>query len=401
MDKRVLISGASVAGPALAYWLGRSGYEVIVVERAPRLRNGGHAVDFRGAAHFEVLERMGVLDELRDLQTHAGAMRFIDERGKTKLFLPSEFAGGDLEVRRSDLSRVLYRHSLPYAEYLFGDSITALDQHDGGVDVTFERAGPQRFDLVIGADGIRSNTRRLLFNESFETYLGYCVAGWDTPDIRAIGAESVLLNSPGRMIGLMASGRNGSAGVLCVFAAPEDGIWHGDIAGQKAKLRNIYGKLGWRVPELLEALDQTDDVFVSPISRADPPNWSAGRVALVGDAASGLAIGGMGTGMAVIGAYVLAGELTLDSGNPSAAFARYQQRLQDHVRAVIRSASPGRFLAPRNAWGLSTRNALLSWPPCQRWLIRESNRRTDVVVPNYSGLPPPTETRNVVVLEAS
>ena len=389
MDKRVLISGASVAGPALAYWLGRSGYEVTVVERAPRLRDGGHAVDFRGAAHFNVLKRMGVLDELRDLQTHAGAMRFIDGHGNTKLFLPSEFAGGDLEVRRSDLARVLYQHSLPHAEYIFDDSISALDQRDDGVDVTFDRADPRCFGLVIGADGIRSNTRRLLFNQSFETYLGYCVAGWDTPDIRAIGAESVLLNSPGRMIGLTASGRDGSAGVLCVFAAPEDGAWRGGIAGHKAKLRETYCDLGWRVPELLDTLDRTDDVFVSPVSRADPPNWSAGRVALVGDAASGAAIGGMGTGMAIIGAYVLAGELTLDPGNPSAAFARYQQRLQAHVRAVIRSTSPGPFLAPRTAWGLWTRNALLNWPPCQRWLIRESNRRTDIDVPVYPALPSP------------
>jgi 2-polyprenyl-6-methoxyphenol hydroxylase-like FAD-dependent oxidoreductase len=148
MDKRVLICGASVAGPALAYWLGRSGYEVTVVERAARLREGGHAVDFRGSAHFKLLERMGVLDELRELQTHAGAMRFIDWRERTKLSLPREFAGGDLEVRRADLARVLYERSPTNAEYIFGDCIETFARDGNGVDVTFRHAQPRRFDLA-------------------------------------------------------------------------------------------------------------------------------------------------------------------------------------------------------------------------------------------------------------
>jgi 2-polyprenyl-6-methoxyphenol hydroxylase-like FAD-dependent oxidoreductase len=402
MDKRVLICGASVAGPALAYWLGRSGYEVTVVERAAQLREGGHAVDFRGSAHFKLLERMGVLDELRELQTHAGAMRFIDWRERTKLSLPREFAGGDLEVRRADLARVLYERSRANAEYIFGDCIETFARDGNGVDVTFRHAPPRRFDLVIGADGIHSGTRRLLFGESFETYLGYRVAGWDAPRLPISGDEAVLLNAPGRMIGLTPGGRNGGAPrVFCIFASPKMDNSRGATA-HKPRLREIFGDLGWRVPEILESLDQADDVFVSSISRAEPPYWSAGRVALVGDAASGVAIGGMGTGMAMIGAYVLAGELSLDPANPSEAFARYQQRLEAHVRSVTRSASPGPFLAPRTALGLWLRNTLFSVPACQRWLIRESGRRTEVDIPDYPNLPPlaaPTQRRVTAVVK--
>src|SRR5437867_1154402 len=161
--KNVLISGASVAGPALAYWLGRYGFNPTVVEVAPALRGGGYAVDFRGPTHMTVLDRMGVLDELRRRQTGGSPMRFVDEAGRELLHLPGEFAGGDLEVLRSDLSRVLYEHSRDTTEYVFGDSITSLTETPGGVHVTFERGAPRTFDLVIGADGLHSNVRRLAF----------------------------------------------------------------------------------------------------------------------------------------------------------------------------------------------------------------------------------------------
>jgi 2-polyprenyl-6-methoxyphenol hydroxylase-like FAD-dependent oxidoreductase len=138
-NPNVLISGASVAGPALAYWLGRHGFNPTVVEVAPALRGGGYAVDFRGPAHLQVLERMGVLEELRRLQTGGSPLRFVDETGRTLLHLPGEFAGGDVEVLRTDLSRVLYEHSRDTTEYRFGDAIAAMTQTPGGVEVTFER----------------------------------------------------------------------------------------------------------------------------------------------------------------------------------------------------------------------------------------------------------------------
>jgi hypothetical protein len=147
-NTNVLISGASVAGPALAYWLGRYGFQPTVVEEAPALRGGGYAVDFRGPAHLQVLERMGVLEELRRLQTGGSPLRFVDETGRQLLYLPGEFAGGDVEILRSDLSRVLYEHSRDTTEYLFGDSIAAMTQTADSVQVSFERGAERTFDLV-------------------------------------------------------------------------------------------------------------------------------------------------------------------------------------------------------------------------------------------------------------
>src|SRR5579875_196685 len=138
--QRILISGAGVAGPALAYWLGRYGADTTVVEVAPGLRASGFAVDFRGPTHLGVLRKMGVLDELRGIQTHAGAMSCVDANDREIFRLPAEFAGGDIEVYRRDLSRVLYEHSAGRAEYLFGEAVTNLTQTDDGVQVEFARS---------------------------------------------------------------------------------------------------------------------------------------------------------------------------------------------------------------------------------------------------------------------
>ncbi len=212
----VLISGASVAGPAVAYWLRRHGYRPTVIEVAPALRGGGFAVDFRGKASLTVLERMGVLDEIRRHRTSGSPMSFIDDRGREIAALPPEFTGGEVELLRSDLSRILYEHSLygharsgsdpcgqpergpeeygaeplaeegsaanaPLVEYVFGDSIASLTEVADGVHVTFERGAPRTFDLVIGADGLHSTVRRLAFapEEEFVSHLGYYIAGWD------------------------------------------------------------------------------------------------------------------------------------------------------------------------------------------------------------------------------
>ncbi|GAB2616834.1 hypothetical protein Aab01nite_29840 [Paractinoplanes abujensis] len=158
---RILISGASIAGPALAYWLGRFGFAPTIVEIAPELRTGGQAVDFRGPLHMGLLARMGVLDELRALETGGTAMRFVDEHGERLMEWPAGLAGGDLEVYRGDLARVLCAAGAGHTDYLFGDSIAALTEHDDGVDVTFASGLERTFDLVIGADGVHSRVRRL------------------------------------------------------------------------------------------------------------------------------------------------------------------------------------------------------------------------------------------------
>lgn len=161
----------------------RHGAEVTVVEAAPALRTSGFAVDFRGPTHLGVLAAMGVLDELRAVQTHAGAMSRVDEHDREVFRLPAEFAGGELEVRRRDLSRILYEHGADRVGYLFGDRITGLTETADGVRVDLARGASRTVDLVVGADGLHSGVRRLAFGpeSAYVTYLGYHLAGWDLP----------------------------------------------------------------------------------------------------------------------------------------------------------------------------------------------------------------------------
>ena len=162
-NRDILISGASVAGPALAWWLSRHGFRPTVVERAPQLRGGGYAVDFRGAAHLTVLERMGILDAIKTRQTHLSGTTIVDQQSRPVAQMPAHVFAGDVEILRGDLAQILHEATRETTEYLFGDSVTRLDERLGGVDVSFEHAPPRTFSLVIGADGLHSNVRRLAF----------------------------------------------------------------------------------------------------------------------------------------------------------------------------------------------------------------------------------------------
>ncbi|MEU6326736.1 FAD-dependent monooxygenase [Streptomyces sp. NPDC047049] len=402
--RSVLISGASVAGPALAYWLGRYGFRPTVIELAPALRGGGFAVDFRGAAQLAVLERMGVLDDIRAHSTGGGdPLTFIDGQGRPLAAMPPEFSGGEVEILRSELSRILHRHSLtppgsrrsPGAhptpgsppgdpatpEYLFGDSVSSLTETADGVRVTFERGAPRTFDLVIGADGLHSTVRRLAFGpeKDFVRHLGYYVAAWDLPeDAGDLAARPVGYGEPGRLATVgrtpRRSGERGYAGeVFCVFASEEELISdRRDPRARKQAIARAYEGAGWRTPELIATLGQAGDVYFDSISRADVPRWSTGRIALLGDAAHGATVGGMGTGSAVIGAYVLAGELALAAGDHHTAFARYERLLRPYVtRCQQGGRGAGEFLAPATQEALDARNAALNSPAAVAAMLQQ------------------------------
>ncbi|MFI9162535.1 FAD-dependent monooxygenase [Kitasatospora aureofaciens] len=387
---RVLISGASIAGPALAHWLGRYGFEVTVVELAPALRGGGQNVDFRGRTHLTVLERMGVLEELRTLGTGGSPITFVDQRGRRLLHLPADFAGGELEVPRGELAHVLYRHGNSRAEYVFGDSVEALEETASGVRVAFRHGAPREFDLVIGADGLHSTVRRLAFGpeRQFVRHLGYYAATWQLPNDDGLPVGGVALNVPGRLMSVGADHRDpAGAGAFCLFASPELRYDRHDLRQQKALVRAAFDGLGWRVPQLLRSLDAAPELYFDSISRADVPSWSTGRIALLGDAACGATIGGMGTGTAVVAAYVLAGELALARGDHRAAFARYEKRLRGYAEGCQKGGDrTGPFLAPRTAAGLRLRNGLLN----RRWVLNRmlelGKQVSSLELPDYEAL---------------
>ncbi|MEH1168436.1 FAD-dependent monooxygenase [Micromonospora sp. CPCC 205539] len=384
---RVLVSGAGVAGPAFAWWLTRYGAEVTVVELAPALRTSGFAVDFRGPTHLGVLAAMGVLDDLRAVQTRGGAMSCVDEHGREIFRLPAEFAGGELEVRRRDLSRILHRRSADRAEYLFGDQITALTETVDGVHVEFDRAGARTVDLVVGADGLHSGVRRLAFGpeSGYVRHLGYHLAGWELPNELGVGPLSQQYNVPGRMASVAADQSDPTrAGAFVVFTAPDpEGDWY-DLDQQKKIITTALDGLGWHVPHLLASLRDAPELYFDSISKVRVPRWHAGRTALLGDAAWGVTLGGMGVGTGIVGGYVLAGELAVAGGDHRIAFPAYERRLRDYAMRWQRGASPGPFLAPATAGGLWLRNRLLRTRPVQAMLVRGTRSlATDLDLPDY------------------
>ncbi|MEU8918919.1 FAD-dependent oxidoreductase [Streptomyces libani] len=384
-----------MAGPALAYWLARYGYRTTVIEVAPALRGGGFAVDFRGAAHRAVLERMGVLDDIGRHRTGPGTpMSFIDGQGRDLATLPPEFAAGEVEILRSDLSRLLHAHSLTppegddavpgtTPEYVFGDSLTSLTETADGVHATFERGAPRTFDLVIGADGLHSTVRRLAFGpeEQFVSHLGYYIAAWDLPaDAGDLAARPVGHGEPGRLatVGRLPrrAAEPGYTGeTFCVFASEEQLLYdRRDIRSQKKAIAHAYEGAGWRTPELIDTLWAADDLYFDSISRADVPQWSTGRTALLGDAAHGATLGGMGTGAAIVGAYVLAGELALAQGDHRTAFARYEQKLRPYAtRCQQGGRGAGEFFAPTTQEAMDARNTALNTPSTVTAMLKQGH----------------------------
>jgi 2-polyprenyl-6-methoxyphenol hydroxylase-like FAD-dependent oxidoreductase len=375
----VLISGAGIAGPALAWWLLRRGIRVTVVERAASLRDGGQAVDFRGAVHMSVIERMGILAELRKRETRMGGQSFLDDRGQVVARLPASFMSGDLEIARGGLVRVLFEATEDRAEYLFGDSIATLHDRPDRVDVHFERAAPRSFDLVVGADGLHSVVRALAFgpDEQFLRFCGHYVAGFTAPNLLGLDREGVIYSQPGRGVSLSSSGASDPARATFVFRSPPLAYDRRDVAEQKALVAKTFTRDGWEVPRLLEALAAAKDLYFDEIACADLPRYSSGRIALLGDAAYGGTIGGQGTGLAVVGAYVLAGELAAAEDH-AVAFRRYEARVRPYATKCQRGVKHvGPFYAPAthaHRWMRNQMYGLLASPPLERVLLALTTR---------------------------
>ncbi|MFI7531781.1 FAD-dependent monooxygenase [Streptosporangium sp. NPDC049376] len=378
----VLISGASVAGPALALWLGRMGCTVTVVEKAPALRLGGQAVDFKGATHLTVLERMGVLDEVRRRQTGGTDQEVVDADGRRLAVIPGAFTGGDIEIRRGDLAALLYERTRRSCEYVFGDSITSLTETAGGVHVTFERGAPRTFDLVVGADGIHSNVRRLAFGpeSGYVNFTGHYYALADL----GLDHPPAMYNEPGRMAALGGP----KAPAFFVFASERLDYDRYDAEQQKRLLIDAYRGMGWKVPELMARLRDAEEVYLDSISKVRMDHYAKGRVVLLGDAAYGNTLGGFGSGLAIVGAHVLAGELAEADGDHVTAFARYEEIMHRYA-TVTGQSSAGPFLAPPSPLRITMRNWMFKRSLLLRVMLKATDRfARSVELKDYPALAP-------------
>jgi 2-polyprenyl-6-methoxyphenol hydroxylase-like FAD-dependent oxidoreductase len=375
---RVLISGASIAGPALAFWLHRYGFEVTVVEKARTVRPGGQAVDFKGPIHRTVLQRMGILEAVEQASVVEGDGLIVDSHGRKIGTVPGAFSGGEINIPRGDLARMLTERTLADCEYRFDDSIVSLTDTGDGVDVTFAHAEPATFDLVIGADGIHSNVRSLAFGPEadYVRHLGhsYVLAGLDAGD------DDVMYNEPGRMAALGGS----KAPAFFVFASQPDSDARDDVDAQKRQVTAAYANGGWRLDELMQQIPAGREFHMDSISRVTMDRYTSGRVALVGDSAYGNALGGFGTGLAIVGAYVLAGELHRAGGDHTVAFRRYEDVFRRYA-SVSQKVNAGRLLAPATRFGIRVRNLMFSALTLASPLMRLVDRpATNIRLEDYS-----------------
>jgi 2-polyprenyl-6-methoxyphenol hydroxylase-like FAD-dependent oxidoreductase len=335
----VLISGASIAGPTLAYWLHRAGCTVTVVERAPAPRIGGQAIDVRGPA-MTVLDRMGLLDRARAMRTRHKGMSMLDidgreiSRTEERTISGGRFDSGDIEVLRDDLAGLLLDASRNEAEHIFGDTITALEPDEGGVAVRFQTTLPRRFDLVFGADGLHSDVRQLAFGEEgqFLAPLGIGLAIYTTPNVLGLRDWEIAFRDATSGYVIYPARDNTELRVNLGFGMQLDEYQRGDTAAQKAMIAERCAHLGGDIPRVLDALKDVQDFYFGPLAQVRMPHWCTGRIGLVGDAGyCPSPFAGQGTSLALIGAFVLGRELARAGVDHVAAFARYEARMRPFV----------------------------------------------------------------------
>ena len=388
-----LISGVGIAGATLAFWLHKYGIEPTLVELAPALRSSGYVIDFWGLG-YDIAEKMGLLPDITRIGYHTQELRIVDEDGRrlsgfgVQLF--RELTGGRyVTIGRGDLSKLICDQISGSCEIVFGDSIAGLRETGGEVHVQFEHGAERRFDLVIGADGLHSRVRKLVFGpqDRYEKDLGYRVAAFETTGYRRRDELVYIVHSaPGRQVGRLAL-HDGQTLFLFIFASGSEPEAHG-VAAQKAMLRKAFQGDGWELPRILTALDTCDDLYFDRVSQIRMAAWSRGRIALVGDAAFCVSLlAGQGSALAMTAAYVLPGELATLQHQPQEAFRRYEERLRPFIdrkqRAAERFASA---FVPRTQLGIFFRNQVMKSfriPAVARIAIGRDIRDDQFELPRY------------------
>ncbi|MGE7386535.1 FAD-dependent monooxygenase [Streptomyces sp. NPDC004126] len=399
-NTKILISGGGIAGPALAYWLRKAGFTPYVVERAPAPRPGGQTVDLRGAGRT-VITRMGLMDRARAVTVDQRGLALVNASGQITARIPADSFGGEgivseIEILRGDLADLLYGATRHDTEYLFDDTITALDQDEDGVTVTFEKAAPRRFALVVGADGPHSVVRALAFGPEPDHVrpLGLYHAWFTAAGTMELDGWFQMYNAPG---GLVASARPGrlpgeiKAGLS--FRSTPIPYDRRDSAAQRELLARRFAGVGWEVPKLLRAMHTASDFHFDSMGQVHLDTWSRGRTVLLGDAAyCATPLTGLGTSLALVGAYVLAGELAAAGGDHRAAFRNYDHVMRPYVDQA-QELPPGgaKGFAPSSALAIRLRAAsmrsMTRWP-MRNLLAAQFAKASNIALPDYGHLPP-------------
>ncbi|ADG98475.1 FAD dependent oxidoreductase [Segniliparus rotundus DSM 44985] len=390
---RVLVCGGAIAGPAIAFWLARAGHTVTIVEQSATLRGGGHAVDFRGPS-LTVLEKMGVLPQVRAQATNMGPTIRVDAQGKEIARLPAEVTGGELEIVWSDLVRILHDTVRGDVRYRFGVRITHIADLGEHVDVVLSDGSAGSYDFVVGADGLHSGVRSLVFGPESElvAQLGRIFCLFSVENHLKLDHLSMDYRTPDGRVVLQGDDPDKPARANLWLIEPDvSGFDHRDAQKAKQLFAERFADGGWETPRILEALAAADPVYFDTLAQVRLTEYSKGRVVLLGDAAwCASPRSGMGTSLAIVGAYVLAHELLRANGDHVAAFARYQQLLKPYVERCQRLALDGiRADTPTTAFGRFKRRLTL-WslrlPGVSERVARQSLAvGRSFALPEYSG----------------
>jgi 2-polyprenyl-6-methoxyphenol hydroxylase-like FAD-dependent oxidoreductase len=365
-NRNILISGAGIAGTTLAFWLKRFGFNPVIIEIAPKLREGGYAIDFMGAG-YDVAEKMGIVTQLKKVDIDFSKLSFVDKNDKEKGTMNYQkiknfLNGRAFTLLRSDLAKVIYDSLGKDIEVIFGDTISNIEQYDDKVVVTFRSGVKRNFDLLIGADGLHSNVRNLVFGKEtqFEQYYGYYTSSYTINHFSVGNNAFSMYNVPYKQVAIYSNKENQTT-TFFIFTSPEKlSSQPVSIEKQKQILKAEFENSGWKCPQLLSEVDSATDFYFDSISQIRMEKWSKGRISLVGDACyCPSLLSGKGSTLAMVGAYVLAGELKEANGNYQEAFEQYQILFKPFMDKKQQAA---RFFAksfiPKSNFGIWLRNTV-------------------------------------------
>lgn len=365
-ELKILVSGASIAGLTSAYWLNKKGFEVTIVEKASKIRGGGYPIDVRGSA-INIVKMMGIYEELKAQNLNNMKFKILDnDNSVISQFTDATMkANEDIEIPRGDLTTALYKCVEENdINLIFNDSIKTMNHLDNGVEIELESGKQGSYDLVVGADGIHSNTRKLTFGEEsqFTNYLGHCFTGFTVENYLDMYKEGMIYSEPGRTTIMYATENKESVHAFLIFSDEEEpSVNHRDIDGHKKLVKDKFKDVGGIAPYLLETLEQNEDIYFDTTTQIIMDQWAKNRAVLVGDAAHAPSfLTGQGSSLAMIGAYILADELEKNNSIKDAfiAYEKYMKPFAEINQNAVENDGSS-ILYPKNDEEIEKRNAIL------------------------------------------